>query len=369
MKRRERPAGPRRESWFTEFVAKRRTVLLVAALLLFAGAARLWLSVRAVPAYSVETVPGPWVRHDVTLSYTVTLRAGTLYPRGAQVGPQQPAVPLKLFGSCQAKLADEFTCGGGELAEARYWVDLLLRAGDLWSKEYPLVAERSAPAGASRFEAVFDLPIPLLLGDIRAIEDEVGLSSPTGRYEAEVRLHTRVRVAGERELLRDYTSGFVFGLATGGLMLEAPETLTARDRYEVPVQTRVAGSVTILGRPWSVDRARQLALAALGLSAGPVAMAFAWWLSGRRGKRPDPARRYRDRLVTVTQVQNSTGNVVVRVGGLAALARIADEAQVPLLELGSVSAGSPAEFDDKPTPELQGRRYFAMVGSTLYYAV
>jgi hypothetical protein len=309
------------------------------------------------------------VQHKVTADYSIWLRKGTLYPQGTVVGPDRKVVPMKIFSWASMTLKDEITYAGGDVESGEYSVDLRIRAGDLWSKDYPVVAPRALKKDQYSIEATFPIPFPKILSDIAKIEKEIGMSSPTGKYELDVVLNTKVAIAGTDNLSTDYAPAFTFTMGTSGLVLEAPKELAFTEKRTDDQQVEKTNTRFFLGQTRTVDEAKQVATAGLGASGVLLVAALGWSVSIGRAAIAGPARRYRDRLVRVVEVGSARVDLSVRVSGIKELARIADEAQVAIMELESGTASMPPEFDRQPSPELQGRKYFVVAGNTLYYAV
>lgn len=346
-----------------------RPGLLPLAALLFAGALLFWMSVRGLPNVAVVTVPGPSVSHRVSLDYQFGLSAGTLYPEGRLVGPERKAIPARLVEWGRLTVRNQLELQQAELEGGEYSLAVRVRAGELWSKAYPLLGPETMVAGATSIEATADLPLRTILSDIRRITEETGLGSPTGQHEMDILLTTRLRVQGQEALNHTYAPAFTFSITHGGLLLEAPEEMVARERFARDQMAERANTRPFLGRVRPVGEVKELAWYGL-LATGLLAVAaLGLRLAGGPGAPADPGRRYRDRLVRVTAIAGVKVGLSVRVRGLAELAKIADEAQAPLIELEAAADIVPAEFlEAGPTPELQGRRYLVVAGNTMFYA-
>jgi hypothetical protein len=350
-------------------LAKWRLALVAVAAVVFLAAAWSWASVRGLPEQLRETKAGPWLQHRVTADYTIGLNKGALYPNGAQVRPGQTSVPMKLFAWASMTISDEITYAGGDITAGHYWVDIRVRAGDLWHKDYAVLAKRNIAPDNPTIQASFTLPLAKIISDVGRIEREIGMASPTGKYEVQTRLHTSVAFKATSETVHEYTPVFTFTLATSGLILEAPKELVKTERLASDLQIDVPNTRHFFGEERPVEEIKRttttvlmlasvLLVSMLGLSAGLA-----------RTLPQDPGRRYRDRLVKVTEIGGARAEISVRVSGLKELARIADEAQAAIMELAAEAKAIPPEFDREPTPELMGRRFFLVAGGTLYYVV
>lgn len=349
--------------------AKYRPVVLGIAILLFIWCAWTWASLRGLPDILSELQPGPWVQHSVTADYTIGLRSSTLYPNGVQLKPGNPTIPMKLFSWANMTITDVITYSGSDIASGEYWVDLRVRAGELWHKDYPVLSKKTVDPASPTIETSFTLPLAKLITDIGKIEKEIGMASPTGKYEVDVRLHTALSMTSNAEVVREYVPLYTFTIGTGGLVLEAPKETTIVQREANDVTVERPNTRHFFGQLREVESLKSGTNAGIVMAGLLLVSAIGWSLSVSKAMPKDPGRRYRDRLVKVTEVGSSKVELSVRVGGLKELARIADEAQVAIMELGPEAKVIPPEFDRVPTPELMGRRFFLVAGSTLYYVV
>jgi len=357
-------------SRYSKELAKWRPILLVVAILAFLFAGWSWTSVRGLSDVRRETQSGPWIQLRTSADYTVTLSRSALYPSGAVIKPGQAAtIPMRLFSSANITLASELTYSGGNIAAGNYWVDLRVRAGELWSKDYTAVTKREIDPELPVIETSFALPLTTILNDIARIEREIGMFSPTGKYEVDVRLHAQVTQDGGTELVHELSPVYTFALATSGLVLETPKQLVTLDRRSEDQQIEVPNTRQFMGQDRLVADVKHttsiMLVVALLLLVGAVGLS----ISVGRSLPTDPGRRYRDRVIKVTGLGAARLDLSVRVSGLKELARIADESQVPLMELDQGAKVTVPAFDTEPTPDLMGRRYFLITGSTIYYVV
>ena len=328
-----------------------------------------WASVRGVPATHNETTVDAWIRHEVLANYTIDLRRGTLYPAGLEVQSDRETIPMNLLANASMTITDQISWAGGDLVAGEYSVYCRVRAGELWHKDYTIIGASQMPVEEPAIDASFSIPFSRIIQDIELIEEEIGLGSPTGQYEVDVRLPIKLTVNTPEEVVYDYVPAFTFVLANRGLVLELPQELLASDEYSEETRVERPNTRYFLGSLREVADVKRTASTGFGLTGMLLIGALGWSYSLRRTVPKDPARRYRDRLIKVATIKAANAELAVRVTGLKELARIADDAQTTIMELDSTSGAIPAGFDGEATADLRGRKFFVVVGSTLYYVV
>lgn len=336
----------------------------------------MWFSIRGLPNTIRETQPGPWVQHSVDWNYAIDLSPGALYPDGLTVGPEQKAIPINLFSQAKVFLTDDITSEGLEVTSLEYEIDLLVSAEDLWQRSYELITRQPTDEGMSQIRCEFDLPIESLAADIAEISREIGMGSPNGDYQIAVRFQTWVGVRDPEPKVYEYAPTATFTLTRSGLMLDLPvDELSPVERYALDMEVERTNSRRFLGREMNVVDLKQTTTSILGMVVAAQIPVMLWAIKASRlstskaDRKRDPARDYRSRLIAAAHLDVDNSQVIVRVKGLKELARIADEAQATIMELDSSAKPILSELEFQPNPELQGRRFFTVIGGTVYYVV
>lgn len=350
-------------------ITRIRIVIGVLAVICLVSIAAL-IAAGNTPAAVKEVTTTGAVKHSARLDYSVALRPGLLYPRGVTVGTDTVRVITPLFKSGTLRLADTIDLRGATASAGTYWAALRVVAGDLWSKEYQLLKQTALDLAKPGVAVTTDLPLPLLLAEIAGIEKEISLVSSTGDYTLEVALHTKLAFADQPGLDHEFVATFPFNLTANGAILEAPPELTTAKEYRLTSESVRPGMRTLFGRTVPVAPLRLYGWIGLAASGLPLLALAGVGLRRRVRRASDPSRPYRDKLVRVLAVGAGEFSLAVRVGTIKELARIADESLTAMMELvpGTTAPLSPA-FDALPTPALNGRKYFVISSSVMYYVV
>jgi hypothetical protein len=323
-----------------------------------------------MPATVKETVKGAFVQHDSSVDFFATSKNSVLYPGGIVQGKDKRVFPVKLLTALRVVLVDSIAIEGVELAACNYWADLILRGPELWEKRRSLVDTRTLAPGTRRIEVSLDIPIVQIHEEISKIEEEISIAPSTGNYDVEIRLHTQMRFVGREDLNHYYVSVYPFTFIYAKLALEAPKKLELSQRYGKDTVRLVPNTVPIGGKPYDVGSLQRYSSILLAFTLSAAVAAVGWSVSIGRREPQDPARFCRDRLIKVHEIASSAFDSSVRVRDIHELARVADEAQVLLMELvGPRDVELPAQVVATPSPALQGRKFFAIANGTLFYVI
>ncbi|WP_308637214.1 DUF5305 family protein [Paenibacillus silvisoli] len=330
--------------------------------LIFSAIANLLVFSAAIAAYSLNT-PGTSSR---TIEYPAQIQTGydykavvtpnILYPDGGTVEAGRYIFPT-ITTSIPVHLKSTVTAGQEVTIKGTHAAELIIGAGEMWEKRFPLEQEQSIQqkgALVPLIDTTFTIDMEQVKGFILQVERETGIRSAIYTLDIAPNIKGTLDYAGIASAI-NVTDKLSFRFSFDQIERTSETTFNAAiplSKTEVATNTFPAfGSELPLG---------SVRLASSAISAALLLALVLLHLSGAAERRSQPKssavdniqRKYGSRVIPVTQKLNTAQKSILSLDSFTSIVKIADEKELPIFS-----------FND-----YMGERvtYFVVDGDCLY---
>lgn len=265
--------------------------------------------------------------HHSTFDYTVEMERSTLYPGGqltpvvAEDGTASPAQPV--FTQLAREMVIDYTYALDStlppVVTGRLSADLVIRAGDGWTRTEPLIAPRTFEGSGTTQQFTIDLAAIQAL--ITRIEEETGFTPRTYTLSVQPRIEITGNL-GAHAIEETYAP--VYEIQYDATRITPATTLASSEPQSVGRDAQIANEMRFLGLTRTVGEWRWAGIigATLGLSAA-IAIAAVALLGVGQPEEQRILARYRRMLVPVETTGASASGASIQVATMKDLARLA----------------------------------------------
>ncbi|MFS0689419.1 DUF5305 family protein [Sporosarcina sp. 179-K 8C2 HS] len=270
---------------------------------------------------------------ETAFAYKATMSPNILYPEGGTVDVGDTlfkkitaAIPLDL--KTIIKSEEEV------LAKGTYDIQLIVKAGDIWQRTYPLQSKQTFEQKGkdiSVIDNVYKIDLTQLNAFITQVEEETGVRQSQYDLEVVPTIHGVIQYADmEREL--QVQDKLIFHYLYDEIKLASEKSFTTAVQFNESETTANPFSLLELTLPLITVRITTTVLSVILLLS--IIFSFKYLDTGRvrpvKSESEKLNKKYGSRMIRISQLIDFTGKTVIPFDTFKSLLKIADEKEQPI---------------------------------------
>jgi hypothetical protein len=307
------------------------------------------IRVSALPAEARHREVWYSYQQDLSYSFTAQVVPSGIYPNATVAAEDLLRVRLpvdppayrrilvgKLTDSIRIDLPYKFSADRAAEMRATYRVEGMLSSTNLWQRPYPLMAEQEVRVNGTQLDLGqwhVDIPIKEIIAEIRQLSKSLEMGFDP--VELKIRPVVSVEVAGQPEPVKTVLSPEItIQLRGGDMAVELDDPKVTSDGHTYDVTQVLPYTVSLLGYEVQVVTLRRVALIALGIFAGVLALMLVLQWLRRKTQLGEDLKRLGSALISAKGFEIPESATVVDVGSAEQMVALHLQTEKPVIQVG-----------------------------------